>query len=413
MVIAPQPAPRRRTPLVVLLAADGISQTGNMLTMLAVPWFVLETTGSAARTGLVASAVVVPGFIAGLFGGPLLDRLGSRRVAVAADLVGAIGVGGVPLLYHTVGLPFAVLLGLVLLGALLDIPGLSARRVVLPELSARAGVRLERTNAAYESTSYLSLLLGPPLAGLLIALLSPSQVMWIDAATFVVSAIAVAYAIPPAIKVAEPSGGYLSDLVAGLRFLRRDPVLWALALTLTAGNLLTGPLFNVLLPVYIDAEFGRASALGASFAAVGAGSLLGAVVFGWIGHRLSRRSAWLVGFMASPLAIWVLLLEPSLPLLIVVQAVIGVVTGGLNPLLVTIRHERIPLAMRGRVFGAFSAASVAAQPIGMVATGFAIEGIGFDATVLALAALAQLLGIALVFVPAVRRLNHPTPVAAS
>src|SRR5687767_6331705 len=121
--------PRRtRRPLGALLAADGISQTGNMMTMLAVPWFVLETTGSAAQTGITAAVEALAIVAAGFLGGALVDRLGHKRTSVAGDLASGATVALIPLLHLTVGLAFWQLLALVFLGALLDTPGWTARR---------------------------------------------------------------------------------------------------------------------------------------------------------------------------------------------------------------------------------------------------------------------------------------------
>ena len=398
-----------RVPIGALLGATAVSLVGSTLTAVALPWFVLQTTGSAARTGLVAAFVFLPGFAAGVFGGPLVDRLGAKRVGVAADVLGAVGIGLVPLLYHTVGLPFWALLGLVFAGALLEIPGLTARRSMLPELAALAGWRLERVNASFESIQHLSLLLGLPLAGLLIGWLGAADVLWLDAATFGVAAGLVAVAVPAAATDGRPctAGRCLSDLAAGLRFLRGDRVLLVLALTIAATNCLTGPLFAVLLPVYADQTFGGATALGLAVAAAGAGSLAGALAFGAFGHRLPRRATWLVAFLVGPLDLWVLAAEPSLPVLVGVSGLAGLVAGPVNPLLVTIRHERIPVELRGRVFGTFSAIAMATEPLGMIFAGALIDGVGFRPTTLILTAGAQAIGLALLVVPALRELDAP------
>ena len=75
-----------RTPIFALFGANAVSQVGNMMIMVAVPWFVLETTGSAARVGLTGAAIGVGAILAAVLGGPLVDRLGFRRVSVFADL---------------------------------------------------------------------------------------------------------------------------------------------------------------------------------------------------------------------------------------------------------------------------------------------------------------------------------------
>src|SRR5215213_5820752 len=120
--------PRRRVPILALLAANAVSETGNVLAFVAIPWFVLQTTGSAVRTGLTGAAFLLAAVMAGIFGGPVVDRMGFKRTSIVADLAGAVTVALVPLLYHTVGLLFWQLLVLGFLGA----PGHTARQSLSP-----------------------------------------------------------------------------------------------------------------------------------------------------------------------------------------------------------------------------------------------------------------------------------------
>jgi MFS family permease len=404
--------PPTRLPLLALLAANAVSLIGSMLTVVALPWFVLQTTGSPAKTGLTGFFVVLPHFVSGVFGGTIVDRLGFKRTSVAADLVSALGIVLIPLLHVTVGLAFWQLLGLVFLGSLLEIPGLTARRSLLPELAALARQPLERANAGYEGNQYLSLLLGPPLAGVLVSWIGAANVLWLDAATFAVSALVVALAIPSAAVQAarRKSGRYWAELLEGLRFLRGDRLLSALAISLAITNCLGTPFLGVLLPVYVKETFGDASDLGLLIAAYGGGSVLGAIVFAAIGHRLPRRATWIGAYCLVPLQFWVLALDPSLPVA-AVFILVGITGGPLNPLLVTIRHERIPLELRGRVFSTFSAISTVAAPLGMILQGNLIEGIGLHETILALAVTYQIVGLGMLFVPALRAMDRP-PAAA-
>src|SRR5215203_5256600 len=66
--------PRQRVPILALLAANAVSETGNVLAFVAIPWFVLQTTGSAVRTGLTGAAFLLAAVMAGIFGGPVGDR---------------------------------------------------------------------------------------------------------------------------------------------------------------------------------------------------------------------------------------------------------------------------------------------------------------------------------------------------
>lgn len=96
-----------------MLGANAVSETGNVLAFVTIPWFVLQTTGSAARTGLAGGAFLLAAVVAGVAGGPVVDRLGFKRTSIVADLAGAVTVALIPLLYHTVGLSFWQLLVLV------------------------------------------------------------------------------------------------------------------------------------------------------------------------------------------------------------------------------------------------------------------------------------------------------------
>ncbi len=398
---------RNRLPLFALLAANAVSTFGNALTIVALPWFVLATTGSATKTGLTGFFLLLPGLLAGVFGGVVVDRLGFKRASIFADAVSGIGVALIPLLYHTVGLAFWQLLALVFLGALLDVPGLTARRSLLPELATLADVRLERVNAAYEANNQLAFLLGPPIAGLLIATMGPTNVLWLDAATFAVSVVAIAVAVPGlAGAVAPAAGRYLAEVMKGLRFLRQDRVLLALAAGIGVSNFFGSPLFAVILPVYGQEILGSATTLGLLFGVTGAGSLVGTLAYGAVGYRLPRRLVWLVGFLVMPLQIWVLLLEPSVAVLATAMAISGVMLGPINPLAVTVRHERIPPELRGRVFSTFSAIALAVAPLGVLTSGYLIERLGFFATLLVFALGAQLLGPAMLFVPALHDLDQ-------
>lgn len=398
-------------PVGALLGATAVSLVGSMLTTVALPWFVLQTTGSAAKTGLTGSFVVLPGFIAGIFGGTLVDRLGYKRVSVAADIVSGCGVALVPLLHHTVGLALWQLLACVFLGALLSVPGLTARRSLVPELAGLAGLRLERVNATLEGIQYLALLLGPPIAGLLIGWLGASNVLWIDAATFAASAAIISTAVPRPAAGGRTAGRYRDDLVAGLRFIRGDRVLFALLLSVAATNLLSNPLFAVLLPVFARDAFGSATDLGLMVAGLGGGSLVGAVVYGTIGHHVPRRTVWIGAHIVARLPFWALTLTESLPLMVGALTVTGIATGSLNPLLVTIRHERIPVNLRGRVFSIFPAVTQAMSAIGIALMGNLIEQLGLRFGALATATCLQVVGIALLFVPALHEMDGQRPVA--
>ncbi|MGB3328274.1 MAG: MFS transporter [Thermomicrobiales bacterium] len=402
---------RSRRPLHALLIATIVSLVGSQVTIIALPWFVLSTTGSAAKAGLVGFATLLPGLVVGLFGGVFVDRIGFKRVSIIADIVSGLGIMAIPLFAVTIGLSFWQLLVFVFIGSLLKVPALTAHRSMVPELAVHAAMPLDRVNALFESFQYLALLLGTPLAGLLVASMGAENVLWLNAATFVLSALVVAIFIPSTLfaKQVFETAGYLNDVLSGLRFIRHDALLWPMVLLLAAANAISSSIVGVILPWYARDAFGSAASLGVIMAASGAGGFLGSTLYGVWNSRLPRRFVWMIGFLLPPFEFWVFTISPSVAAIVGVFFLVGIASGPINPLMVTIRHERSPESLRGRVFSTYSAVSMAAQPLGILLAGSLIDRIGFLPTVALFGAGAQLVGIATVLIPAFRRMDALRP----
>lgn len=122
-------------PVVALLTGNAISYTGDIFYFIAIPWFVLQTTGSATKTGITAFFTTLPVVVAAFFGGTLVDRLGYKRTSILGDLASGSVVVLIPLLYGTVGLAFWQLQVIVFCGGLFNTPGATARTSLLPELA--------------------------------------------------------------------------------------------------------------------------------------------------------------------------------------------------------------------------------------------------------------------------------------
>jgi MFS family permease len=406
--------PARRTPILALLGANAVSETGNVLAFVAIPWFVLQTTGSAARTGLTGGAFLLAAVVAGVAGGPVVDRIGFKRTSIVADLAGALTVALIPLLYYTIGLAFWQLLVLVFLGGFLDAPGHTARQSLVPDLAGRAGMRIERANAAFQGIQHASFLAGPPIAGLLIASFTPSNVLWIDAATFVFSAALVAALVPSAVPRSvtaavelRRAGGYLTELAEGITFIRRDRLIfWMFGIGVVA-NFFILPLFAVVLPVYARQTYGSAVGLGLMLGGFGSGALAGTVLYGTIAHLLPRRATLVSAVVLMGLPFWVLVTTPSLVVTMAALFIVGFALGPPNPLTYSVLQERTPQRMLGRVLGAGVSLSMVAVPIGMVLCGYALEVLGLRFTLLGISACYLAAGILSFFNPALHELDRP------
>ena len=404
-------ADRRRTPVWALLGASTVSLLGEGVTAVAIPWFVYETTGSVARMGVVAAFTALARIIAMFFGGTLVDRIGFRQVSVLADVLSGVSVAAIPLLHHTVGLNFWTLILLVVLGALFDGPGSTARQSLLPDLAERAGMPAERANSLFQVSQRLSLLLGPAAGGVLIALLGASNVLWVDAATFAVSATAIGLLVPVLRIVREDATwpGYWADLRAGLRFIRDDQLLLWLAIMVATLNFLDAPLGSILLPVFARTTYGSVEALGFLLSLLGAGAFISALVFAVIGHRLPRRRTYLLAFLVVSLPYSVLTTAPPFPLAAAAMFTMGLASGPINPILMTVRQDRVPAAIRARIFGAFTSAAWVAIPLGQLVGGFAVDRVGTQVVFGAIAGCYLTVTVAMLFNPAFRAMDQAVP----
>src|SRR5262249_12274930 len=143
-------------------------------------------------------------------------------------------------------------------------------------------------NAASHVIQSAAMLIGPALAGVLIAALSASSVLWLDAASFALSALIFAVFVPSSVRHSQSGGRYLDEVMEGLRFLRRDRALWTLLVLAAILNFVGAPLFSVVLPVYVKEHYDSARDLGFLVAGFGAGAILSAVAYGVLGPRLPR-----------------------------------------------------------------------------------------------------------------------------
>ncbi len=398
----------RRIPLWTLLVANAVSNIGDVVAMVAVPWFVLQTTGSASKTGMVAAISTVSAIIAGIFGGTIVDRLGFKRMSVLSDVASGLAVAMIPILDRTIGIQFWELLLLVFLTMLFNAPGSTARQSLLPDLVELAGMPLERANAAYNGIQRSSMLFGPPVAGLLIALLSAANVLWVDAASFLFSAMALAVALPnPEPRpVTEGTGeSYFGQLGKSLRFIRRDQLLLTLLIILAVINFITSPLFDVVFPVYARDVFGSSVDLGIMLAGFGGGSLISILIYGAVGHRYSRRKVFVGAFILTLIPAWILTMTPNLVVTTASLVGVGMASGPLNPMLMTIFQERTPSEMRGRLFGISSAIAWIAMPLGMLTSGLVIEAAGLRSMLVVIAAAIAVTTLAVALNPTLRSLD--------
>ncbi|MEV6953911.1 MFS transporter [Streptomyces sp. NPDC051183] len=373
-----------RRPFTAVLAANTISTAGSSLTLIGVPWFVLQTTGSAGRAGIVAFCATLPVIVAALVGGPVIDRIGRRRVSAASDLICGLAVAVIPLLHYAGLLEFWMLCALMAAGGLVHTPGLTARYVLLPDLAEHAGTTVARAASLYDSVSRGARMLGAALAGVLIAAFGSEVVLLLDAATFGVSALLVA-AFLRGVPAAEPQraaekasfAGYRAELAEGWAFLTRQRLLLGITLMVMVTNGLDQGWSSVLLPVHGREALGGPAALGLMISLFGGFALLGALLYGAWGERFPRRTVFAAAFLVCGAPRFAVAAFTDTPLpLAVTMALSGLGAGVLNPILTTVIYERVPDSLRSRVSGVSTAGCELTMPLGGLAAGLLVDGYG-------------------------------------
>jgi MFS transporter len=344
------------------------------MTWLALPWFVLVTSGSPTRMGIVFAVEAVPMVLLGIPSGTVVQRLGARTTMLACDLARAPLLALVPLLHALHALSFGVLLALVFLAGVFTAPYFASQRLVLPEVVGEDERTVTQANSLMEGAQRLTGLAGPASAGALISLVGAANVIWIDAATYLVAFTLVAALVPR--RAPTPIPDSARGVFAGLRFVAGERVLRSIALVILVVGMFV-PLLFAGLPILAFERYGRSPVVaGALASAWSAGALLGAAgAF----RAASRSSPLRIAAAAAPwfaLPIWILAFVVPAWAAVIALAVSGFAAPFLNAPIITLLTVGTPPALRGKVMTVTSTAELATAPIGYALTGPAFAGLG-------------------------------------
>jgi MFS family permease len=396
-----------RTGLCALFIANTISFTGNTLAFIAIPWFVLQTTGSATQTGISAFFQMLPVVLAGFIGGNIVDRLGFKFTSVMADSASGVTIALIPLLYVTFGLEFWQLLVLVFVGNILDAPGNTARHALLPELARAGNVRLETVTTAAGIVERGARLIGAPLAGFLVVVVGASQVLWFDVMTFLISALLVGFFVP---KVhlepdKEEKAGSFSRFTAGFRYIWREPLVRLIVVLIMVANFLDAAHNSVILPVYVSRYYNNPLNFGLIIAVMGGGAVAGALLFGVLGQKVSRRVIFMGGILIMGIARLAYVVVPPFWVLLLSAVITGLAAGPINPIMDAVLLARIPARLRGRVLGAIWAGVSVLAPLGVLSVGFILDRFDMRFIILGMGIIYIVATLLALFSPTSRDLN--------
>jgi MFS family permease len=344
------------------------SMLAGFFNYVAVAWLTLQLTGSTLAVGSVLAAGAVPLALLMLLGGALSDRFSPRRTMIAAGLArgAVIGVLAILTLTHSVQL-WQLFAAAVLVGATsaLFFP---ASTSMLPRLLARE--QLEAGNAFLNISRTLATVLGPALAGVVVAAMGAGSALGVDAAASILAGL-LALRLPasdrnPAAARSNPLG----DIRDGILHVWRDVPLRATLLIVAVLNLFVlGPV-EVGLPALAHQRFPQgAVALGTTFAAWGVGSTIGSVVAG--ARPAPNRFGWVMVAVVALLGAGIAAagVAPTLLVLLPVMIVVGAIEGGGTTYLISWMQRRTEIGMQGRVMSLVMLASVGLEPVALAMAG--------------------------------------------
>lgn len=381
------------------------SLIGDGMAPVALAFAVLGLTGSATDLGIVLAAHGVVITVLILAGGVVADRVSPRVAMLGADLTRAASTAAMAALLLT---GTAEIWQLALLYA---IDGAAtaffnpASNSIVPQIVP--GPRLQEANALLSISRNAGKVVGPALAGVLLALGSPGTALAVDAATFAVSALCLLGVHAPRLRGAGETSSFVSELRHGWReFSSRD---WMVAVICSAAvsNAIFFPIWQVLGPAVAEDSLGGSSAWALIAALFGVGGLLG----GGLSLAIRPRRPLLVSevfiiLLATPV---VLLAFPAPTAAIAIGALVSGTTLGLAEVLYeTAVAQNIPPESLSRVVAYDWFGSLALEPLGLALVGPLAAGIGVSTTLLLGAATITLCQALVVLVPGVRRLEyHP------
>jgi predicted MFS family arabinose efflux permease len=378
-----------------LVSAETISMTGSQMTYIVLPWFVLTTTGSPVKTSLVVAAELAPVAVLGLLAGTAVTRFGARRTMLVSDVSRALLMASIPTLHLLGLLPFPLLVALVFGIGVFMVPHATAQRVIVPELVGEDEARVGEVQSLIQVAWAVAGIAGPPIGGVLIAVVGETNVLYIDAASFLLSALLLGGFVRPR-HAPHAEGDGPVGIRAGVVFLFRDRLLRVWMLAITGMNVVWNA-FAVIFPVLVLERYGdRPEVLGWIFGAFGAGAVLGSVAsFGVIGSmdRILLASTAAAGQTA---ALWILLPELPWPVVAAAAAVTGLFSPILNSTVITTRTMRTPPRLRATVHAAAVTVALALAPVGALAAGPALQATSLQVVVGAVLALNTVCGVAFV-----------------
>jgi MFS family permease len=386
-----------------LWVGRSISLFGDAFTLIALPWFVLQVTGSGTATASILLTLQLPTILTSMAIGSLIDRFQPRAVITIDNGLRTLIIGLIPVLYWFGRLELWLLFLLTFLAGMLVPATEVGSRSVLPDLVEDKD--LEAANMLWSFSLNLSLIIGPAVAGLLVASFGGPSVLLIDAATFAAMAL-VAVTIPNVERSRPPLQAPLAERL-GLRQLWEMKVVRYTTLLSLVFFFSYGPL-EAAMPLYSDAILQTdARGYGLLWSALAVGALIGTLSSATLSRRLRLGVALPLIALLWGASLLPMVFINNLWLACGFLLLGGLMWGPYTPMETTLLQRNVPKAQLGRVFGARSTLLTGGSPLGLAIGGILLAFVP-STSVIALSALACILvGLVGLVSPTFRGLSLP------
>jgi MFS transporter, DHA3 family, macrolide efflux protein len=358
-----------------------VSQIGDGLNRVALLWFVYALTGSALKMTVIGLLQTLPAVLLSPVIGVYLDRMQKKWLMIGIDLVRTVLVFLIPVLHSLGELTLERLYVMVFLIAIASNAFGPALSAAVPSIVSRP--QLTAANALMQGGVNIAVLVGPALSGLGIALIGEQNVLFINAAGYLISALCL---LPVRMKQAAPapaaascSPSVLSDMLVGFRFVfLQERTVPFLLITMASFNLAWNGFLFLLPAVAQDLLDAGPVELGMLWSLLGGGMLIASAWLAWVEQgNLGSRLHMISGSMAvGGLAIWGLKLFGNVFLAVPLVIILGCCIAPVTPIVLTLLQEMTPSHMLARVFTTFSTGVMSAAMAGMVGFGWAMDRLG-------------------------------------
>jgi MFS family permease len=385
-------APASRNPLYnpgfrLLWTGRAISVLGDQFYLVALPWLILQHTGSAVALGAIMMTAAVPQTVLMLVGGVVSDRISPRRILLTTTSTRALCVALIGAFIWFQVLQLWQIYVLVFAFGVADAFALPASQAFLPSLVERE--QLASANSITQMTQQIAIIVGPAPAGFIVRSLGTAPAFFIDAVSFLF-VIAALWRLPdPPRPIAAPRReAMLRSILDGLSHIKRDVALSSLLLVAAALNFcISGPV-SIGIAWMSKQTFGSPVAFSVCVSAIAAGGLVGALLAGVLKPRMRGRLLIAVSALIA-LCTAILGMLASLWILAAVLLIMSAAAGYLNVHIIAWLQQRVDREYLGRTMSVVMFAAVGLAPLSLALAGiavkFSISGMFLGAAVLMLA----------------------------